>query len=224
MKFFTLVLALFTFTLSAAQEPQEYQFPSFDSLKVFDLITVNLVKSDAPRVVVSGRDASYVEVIKKGNLLKIRMSSDRIFDGENTFVYVYYTDLVLIDGNEGSRIYSNELLELDQLEIKVQEGATVEAGLAVENLDLRAVTGGIIELKGTARFQDVVVNTGGIINNSLLKTDHTKVKVQAGGEVDVYASQSVDVNVRAGGDVTVYGNPTKVKEKTLLGGRIDFKK
>jgi hypothetical protein len=90
----------------------------------------------------------------------------------------------------------------------------------VEKLDVRAVTGGIINLKGTARFQDITVNTGGIVNNRSLKTDFTKVKVQAGGEVEVYASKSIDALVKAGGDISVFGNPEQVKKKTFFGGRI----
>ena len=50
-----------------------------------------------------------------------------------------------------------------------------------------------------------------------------EVKVQAGGEVEVYASKSVDARVRAGGDITVYGNPTNVNQKSLFGGDIIIK-
>jgi hypothetical protein len=220
MRILSFILFVIIGTSVCAQEPQEYQLPDFNTIKVYDLITVNLVKSDTPRVVVSGDDAAYVEVVKKNRLLKIRMSTDKIFDGDNTFVYVYYTDLELIDGNEGATIFSNELLEQPRLEIKVQEGARVEAGLAVENLYLRAVTGGIIDLKGTARYQEVIVNTGGVVDNSQLKTDRTKVKVQAGGEVDVYATKSIDALVRAGGNIRVFGNPSQVDKKTVLGGDI----
>lgn len=220
MKILFLLITCFAINTIHAQKPQEYNLLDFDTVKVFDLITVNLVKSDTPRVVVKGRDSDYVEIVQKDNLLKIRMTTDKIFDGNNTFVYVYYSDLKLIDGNEGARILSNELIEQSRLEIKVQEGAQVEAGLVVNKLYLRAVTGGILELKGTASYQEVVVNTGGIVMNERLKTEHTNVKVQAGGEVDIYATKSVDANVRAGGDIRILGNPDKVKKKTFLGGDI----
>jgi hypothetical protein len=105
----------------------------------------------------------------------------------------------------------------------VQEGARVKVGLSVDNLKLRAVSGGIIEASGTATFQDATVNTGGIVENRKLITDHSTVKVQAGGEVTVHATESIDVNVRAGGDVNVTGSPKKVIQKTLFGGRIVIK-
>jgi hypothetical protein len=212
---------LFSF-LSVAQNPIEAIVSDFDKLKTYDLITVSLVKSSENKIIISGRDAQDVEYVQKNGVLKIRMRAEKIFDGVETFVYVYYKRLLTIDANEGSRVVSNELIEQNRLEIKVQEGASVKAGLKVKNLDVRAVTGGIVELSGQVEDQILVVNTGGIVENAKLRTYYTKVNVQAGGEVEIYATQTVDINVRAGGDVMVYGNPVNVKKKTLLGGRVEI--
>jgi hypothetical protein len=206
-----------------AQTPIELTIPQFNTIKVYDLMTVNLVKSTENKIIITGRDAQDVEYVLKNDLLKVRMKTDKIFDGGNTFVHVYYTNLDVIDGNEGAVITSNEMIEQPQLSIMVQEGARVKAGLKIDNLKLRAVSGGIIEASGTATYQEVVVNTGGIIENHKLVTAYTTVKVQAGGEVEVYATKSVDVNVRAGGDVIVTGSPEKVSKKTLFGGSISIK-
>jgi hypothetical protein len=222
MKQLVLTTAILFTLLSVAQNPIETVVSDFDTIKSYDLVTVNLVKSLENKIIISGRDAQDVEYVQKNGVLKIRMRAEKIFDGLETFVHVYYKELAVIDANEGSLIVSNELLEQDRLEIRVQEGATVTAGLTVKNLDIRAVTGGIVQLSGQVEDQIVVVNTGGIVENALLTTDYTKVKVQAGGEVAVYATQRVDISVRAGGDVMVYGNPLKVKKKTLLGGRIEI--
>ncbi len=216
---FTLVVLL-TSIFNYSQNPIETVVSNFDTIKTFDLVTVNLVKSNENKIIISGEDAQYVEYVQKNNILKIRMQTDKIFDGTETFVHVYYKELKTIDANEGSIILSNELIEQNRLEIKVQEGAKVKAGLTVKNLDVRAVTGGIVQLSGQVEDQIVVVNTGGIVENAKLKSDYSKVKVQAGGEVEVFASQTVDINVRAGGDVIVYGNPKNIDKKTLFGGRI----
>lgn len=218
----TAILLLFV-SFTHAQTPIELTIPQFNTIKVYDLMTVNLVKSTENKIIITGRDAQDVEYVLKNDLLKVRMKTDKIFDGGNTFVHVYYTNIDVIDGNEGAVITSNEMIEQPQLSIMVQEGARVKAGLKIDNLKLRAVSGGIIEASGTATYQEVVVNTGGIIENHKLVTDYTTVKVQAGGEVEVHATKSVDVNVRAGGDVIVTGSPEKVSKKTLFGGSISIK-
>lgn len=206
--------------LGFSQNPREVQLGNFNTIKVYDLITVNLVKSKENKIIITGQDASDVEYVHKNDILKVRMAFDKQFDGTETFVHVYYTDLKTIDGNEGAFITSNELIEQPQLEIKVQEGARVKAGVIVEFLEIKAVSGGITEVSGTVDQQNISVNTGGIVENSQLKTKRTNVKVRAGGEVEVHAMNAVDVNIQAGGDVIVYGNPQKVNKKTFAGGRI----
>jgi hypothetical protein len=224
MKSFLFIIPILFSFLSIAQNPIEAIISDFDKLKTYDLITVSLVKSSENKIIISGRDSQDVEYVQKNGVLKIRMRAENIFDGAETFVRVYYKKLLTIDANEGSRIVSNGLIEQNRLVIKVQEGASVKAGLKVKNLDVRAVTGGIVELSGQVEDQILVVNTGGIVENAKLRTYYTKVNVQAGGEVEIYATQTADINVRAGGDVIVFGSPVNVKKKTLLGGRVKIMK
>ncbi|MCP4976583.1 MAG: DUF2807 domain-containing protein, partial [Maribacter sp.] len=122
-----------------------------------------------------------------------------------------------------AKIVCNELIKQDHLEIRTQEGAQIKAGLDVVNLDVRAVTGGIVEVSGLAENQWIVLNTGGIFEGRELKTSNTEIKITAAGEAEIFASNKVDINVKAGGDVYVYGNPRSVNKKTLAGGRVYIK-
>ncbi|WP_299209620.1 head GIN domain-containing protein [uncultured Dokdonia sp.] len=219
-KIIIIVIAVSISAITFAQDPITKNVDDFTEVKVYDRIVVNLVKSEENKVVVSGADASQVEVINKDGKLKIRMEFDLIFDGNNTFVNVYYNNLKTIDGNEGAEITSNELIEQDEIEIKMQEGARIKVGLKVRNAEMRAVTGGIIEASGLATSQDITVNTGGVYEGRDFETEFAKVFVQAGGEVEVYASKKVDITIRAGGDVDVYGKPAEVKRSRTFGGRI----
>lgn len=220
MKILSSIVVLLVTTLSFAQSPIEKKVGDFNEVKVFDLIEVNLIKSKENAVVIKGKDVEAVEIINKDGVLKIRMKLDKIFNGDETFVAIHYTELDVIDGNEGAFIASNELIEQNKITLKTQEGARIKIGLNVENLDVRAVTGGVVETRGRATYQDVVLNTGGVYEGKHLETKNTTVKIQAAGEADVNASDFVDANVKAGGDVYIYGNPEKVKKKTLFGGTI----
>lgn len=220
MKLRNTLIALFIVVTGFAQNPITKNVGDFTQVKVFDRIVVNLVKSNENKVVITGEDASQVQVINKDGKLKIRMDFGLIFDGNRTFVHVHYNNLEIIDGNEGAEITSNELIEQDKIEIKMQEGARIKVGLQVKEVKLRAVTGGIIEASGQAQQQEVTVNTGGIYEGENLVTENASIFVQAGGEVEAYASELADITVRAGGDVIVYGNPTQVKRKRTFGGRI----
>lgn len=220
MKTIITFIAILIMSISFAQSPITKNVGDFTEVKVYDRIVVNLVKSTENKVVITGEDVSQVNVVNKDGTLKIKMDLDLIFDGNKTFVYVHYNNLEVIDGNEGAVITSNELIEQDKIEIKMQEGARVKVGLQVREALLRAVTGGIIEASGQATVQRVKVNTGGIYEGRNLETETAEIFVQAGGEVEAYASKMADLTIRAGGDIVIYGNPAEVKKHRTFGGRI----
>lgn len=210
-------------TISFAQSIVNKEVGSFSEIKVYDLIEVNLIKSDVNKIMVKGHNVYDVKFVNKNGVLKLRMDADSKFQGEDTFVEVYYTSLSIIDGNEGARIVCNELIQQNNLTLKTQEGAKIVVGMEVKDVDIRAVTGGVVEASGLAKNQIVVINTGGVFDGRGLKSEVASIKISAGGEAELYATEQVDVNVKAGGDVFVYGNPKTVNKNTLAGGRIVFK-
>lgn len=225
MKTITTVLIVLFLSISLqAQNPKEMNIKDFTTVKVYDLIHISLVKSEENKVVISGQDAEDVEIISKNNILKVRMKLERTFDGTKTFVAVHYKNLEVIDGNEGAKIIGNELIEQNNIELRAQEGAVLKIGLDVKKLEIKAVSGGIIETKGKAKSQNITINTGGVYQGREFITKNTKVKVSAGGDAAIYASDTVDAKITAGGDVYIYGNPRNVKKKQTFGGRIKIKK
>lgn len=219
MKKIILVLLLITAGAVNAQDNVK-NIGDFTEVKVFDRMRVNLIKSSENKVILKGKDTEDIELVNNDGILKIRMDIDKIFDGNETFVEVYYNNLRVIDANEGARVEVNELLEQPKIEIRVQEGAQVNAGLDVEYAEMRAVTGGIITANGSAEKQNVEINTGGIFEGKSLETTDTSLRIQAGGEAAIFARRTADVKIRAGGDVTVYGNPTELLKDKFIGGRV----
>lgn len=219
-----LSLAMLVITSSAfSQRIINKDVGEFSEIKVYDLIEVNLIKSDENRILIKGEKVDDIKFVNKDGTLKLRMQLEKKFQGEHTLIEVYYTDLDIIDGNEGAKIVFNETVIKDKLVLKTQEGAQIKIGMEVDDVEIRAVTGGIIEAAGIAKNQVIVINTGGVFEGRELKTSTTSVKISAGGEALLSASERVDINVRAGGDVYVYGNPKEVNKNTLAGGRIYIK-
>lgn len=211
-------------TLTAfSQHIVDKEVGDFNEIKVFDLIEVNLIQSDENRIKIKGEHAYDIKFVNKDGVLKLRMQLERKFSGEDTLIEVFYTNLDVVDSNEGARIIFNETVEKDRIELKAQEGGLIRIGMDVQHVDVRAVTGGIVEASGLAKNQVIVLNTGGIFEGRELKTKIASVKVTAGGEAQIHASDKLDINVKAGGDVSVYGNPKDVSKKTMAGGRIVFR-
>ena len=220
MKNISTLCILFISLFSFGQYTIDTEVGEFNEIKVFDLIEVNMIQSDENKIMIKGKNVDDIKWANKDGVLKLRMQLDKKFTGEDTLIEVYYTDIAIIDGNEGAQITCNEMLKKNKIELKVQEGAKIHIGMDVAYADIRAVTGGIIEASGLAQNQSIVINTGGIFDGRELRTQTSDVKISAGGEAEVFASEKIDINVKAGGDVTVYGQPKKVNKKTFVGGRV----
>ncbi len=197
------------------------ELEAFKELKAFDGLSVNLIRSDVNKAVIAGANTEKVAIVNNDGVLKIRMEIDMIFAGYRTFIDLYYTDpLVVIDVNEDARITSSGVIKQGVLELKAQEGGELQIQAEVEQLLIKAVTGGIITANGVSHNQDVAINTGGVYHGKGFKTKFSTVNVNAGSTAEIFASDYVKATVKAGGEVLVHGNPAKMDEKTVFGGRI----
>lgn len=221
--FFVLVFFLPIFSGIYGQDAQiTHELKSFSEIKVFDGLSVTLIKSDVNRAIITGANTKKVAVVNNSGVLKLRMEIDKIFSGYRTFIDVYYTaPLKIIDVNEDARIISKETVEQDILELRAQEGGELQINCKAEQLLVKAVSGGDIMTEGISKNQDIIINTGGSYDGKEFRTEFTTIKVNAGGNASIYATDYVNANVKAGGKVFVYGDPLKMDEKTVFGGKIE---
>lgn len=194
---------------------------SFKELKVFDGLSINLIKSTENKVIITGENTGKVAIVNNEGVLKIRMQIGKIFSGYKTFVDLYYAgDIVVIDVNEDARIVTEEVIQQDILELKAQEGGELIVSAVVEQMLIKSVSGGIIKTAGSSNVQDVQINTGGVYEGKNFETNFSTINVNAGSRAEIFAKDYVKATVKAGGEVLVYGNPDKVEEKTVFGGTI----
>jgi hypothetical protein len=218
-----LLVSFFALNSSLAQEDEKLtiELDTFTEVKGFDGLSINLIQSDVNKAVVTGANTDKVDFVNNDGVLKVRMQIDKIFSGYRTFIDLYYTEeLIIIDVNEDARIYSEETITQDVLELKAQEGGELDINAEVEQLLIKTVTGGVIKTQGTSDLQDVAINTGGVYEGKGLKTKFSTVNVNAGSRAEIYAFEYVKVTVKAGGEVLVYGDPAKMEEKTVFGGTV----
>jgi len=97
MKHYNLLLFIFVHLFS--QTPITKTLGEFSELKVYDLINVELIKASENKIINSGKEITMFYT-KEHNTLKIRMKLKYKFNGAETQVKIYYTDIDIIDVNE----------------------------------------------------------------------------------------------------------------------------
>lgn len=222
MKKIASIFMVFVTTLGFAQVTKN--LGEFDSVSVFDKISVQLIDSNENRIEITGSRANDVEIVNKNGTLKIRMAVKNILDGEDVSVKLYFKDINEISANEGSYVICDTPIKQTAMKVETKEGAEVRLNLDVKKANLRAVTGGILKIKGKATNSDISIGTGGILQAEDLQTVQTSIKITTGGEADIRASELVDAKVRAGGNITIYGSPQQINKSTTLGGSINESK
>src|SRR5690606_37501609 len=111
------VLLLLPLLLSA-QGILEREVGTFNEIKVYDLIVVNLIQSDRNKILIKGRNVDDIRWNNNNGTLRLRMKLDKKFQGEDTVIEVHHTDINVIDANEGSRIECNELVKKNKIELR----------------------------------------------------------------------------------------------------------
>ena len=195
----------------------------FSTLKVYDLINVELIKSDTNKIMITGQNISDVSIIQKNDLLKIRMNTKKMFNGNQTQVKLFYTAIDVIDANEGAVINSKDPINQYELTLKTQEGAEISALADTKLLNIKCFTGGVVSVSGTTELQKLSLRTGGIYLGSNLVSEYSNVNIKTGGEAHVKTQKDLDIRIFSGGDVFIYGKPKKINQKRLFGGRVIFK-
>ncbi|TVZ16133.1 head GIN domain-containing protein [Maribacter sp. MAR_2009_72] len=222
MKQIAIIVFLFGCILVNGQDNKITQnLDAFKEIKGFDGLSINLIKSNENKAVITGENTSSVAIVNNNGILKIRMQIGKIFSGYKTFIDVYYSNpLVVIDVNEDARIITEDIIQQDVLELKAQEGGELIVQAEVEQMLIKSVSGGIIKTSGNANLQDVQINTGGVYEGKNFETNFSTINVNAGSRAEINARDYVKATVKAGGEVLVFGNPKKLEEKTVFGGTI----
>ncbi|AWK03636.1 DUF2807 domain-containing protein [Flavobacterium crocinum] len=193
----------------------------FDTVKVYDKLSVKLVQSSENKVVIKGAREAELEAVNKNGILKLRMPFPKLLSGNDLEVTLYYKHIELIDVNEGAEVTSKETIKATSFKVSAQEGGKINVDLNVDKLKVSSVSGGEITATGKADNLDAGLGAGGYFLGSKLATSQTKVSVSAGGKADVNASTLVDAKVSAGGSIYIYGKPKQINQKTVFGGKIE---
>ena len=222
MKFNLFILLFFSAALGFSQSDDiTVTTASFSEVKVYDGLSVTIKKGPINELKITGEDPKNVVILNEKGVLKIRMKFKKMFSGYRTFVTLSHSSsYVLLDANEESSIEVLYAISQPILEIKTQEGAQITADLKLEQLIVKAVSGGLVSTRGSAKIQDVSINTGGIYQGQNLMSSFTTIDVNAGGKASINAKDYVGATVKAGGSIKVFGDPKKMDEKTFFGGVI----
>lgn len=222
----TIFLALLLISLTVvAQTKITKNLGDYTTLKVFNGIEVELIKSDKQYLEISGNKSDRVKIKNVNNTLKLSMKfsvnpTENAAEGEVLIKVYYNKNINVIDANEGATITSKNFNQ-EKLEVNAQERAFINLATKVNYLKVRTSSGGIVKLSGTAKNQEVDVDLYGTYHGFTMKVSgNSTVKAGTGAKAEVLAGETLNAKVSFGGSIFYKGDPEVIKDKKVIGGII----
>lgn len=226
MKKIIFICAVFMSVTAFAQTTINQNLGDFTTLKVYNGIELELIKSTDQKLEITGDKSEKVKIKNVNNTLKLSLPfslkpSNNSADGKILIKLYYNKNINIIDANEGATITSKDFNQ-DKVELNAQERAFINITTKTKYLTIIASSGGIIKVSGTAKNQEVDVDLYGIYHGFNLKsTGNSTVKAGTGAKAEVTAGETLNAKVSFGGTIFYKGNPEVVKDKKVIGGIIE---
>ncbi|MDB2633085.1 DUF2807 domain-containing protein [Flavobacteriaceae bacterium] len=221
MKNYTLLFIILINTSLFAQSTKTTSLGDFYKIKIFSGIKLELIKDKENKLEITDNETDRVRFKNNNGVLKISLKFPDNLSAKETKVKLYYKqDILVIDVNEGSTITGNGIYQTN-LEVKAQEGATIQLNINTKHLKVKSVTGSIINLTGKTKNQEIEVDLYGVYHGYGVETiGNTIVKSGIGSKAEIKTGETLNAKVSFGGSVLYKGTPEVKQTKKVAGGII----
>jgi hypothetical protein len=196
----------------------------FTKIKVSTGLDLYISQGSKNQITVEA-DENLQEIIRtevNDGILKI-YSKKNIWKAKARKVYVTIKNLEALTATSGADVYTNEALEVNNLNINATSGADIHVSVDANTIETTATSGSNIEVSGISNNHISKATSGASIDAYQLRSKNVTVKVTSGANINVYASESIDAKATSGGDIDFKGSPKKVNKKTSSGGSVSAK-
>lgn len=221
-KFFYFLITLMVCTLSTfAQNSATKEFGNVDELHVLGDIEVTLRSGNETVAEIDVMDISLDKVVTEleGTRLAIRLKPG-IYKGAEVKIHLTYKHLREVRATAGARIYMDDAVSGDKLEMYAGSGGRIDAKVDVNVLEQRVMEGSRITVRGNAPSHECRVYSGGILEAEQLNSEFVFARVNTGGMATIYVKDELEASVGTGGRLTYHGNPPKESIKKHLGANV----
>lgn len=200
---------------------QKRNLDNFNQIKVSRGMNVYISEGNETTVLVKA-DENLLEVIEteiNGNVLKVTCSAN-IRKAKVKKVFITVPNLKAIEAFAGSNIYSETVLNFDELEVSASAGSNVTLEINSDNTNASASAGSNLKLKGKTNSFIAKASSGSNIKANDLRTTNSEAKVNSGANIWVLVKNNFKGNANSGGNVFYYGNPSSTDINRSSGGNV----
>ncbi len=229
MKFIAiLITSCFLFNIQLlAQEKQTRNVGSFSGIALSSGGTVYLTQGDEEKVEVQASSDIIDEIITEvrgGTLVIKRRDSDSWFSwgsSSGSFdVYVTARRIEEVDVSGSGRIYGQNKITSDRLELDVSGSGRMELKVYTKMIEADISGSGRIQLEGNGTDLEVSISGSGSVDAIDFAVENCEARISGSGRCEVNVSKSIDARISGSGSVYYKGEPDKINSSTSGSGRV----
>lgn len=201
----------------------EHELKSFNQVDVSNSWNVILIKSNAPKLVVTANENLHevLEFAVKNNLLTIT-SKQNIGSADAKKIKVFYTGtLQKVAAHSGSSITSDEFFEQEDIKIDASSGSEISVHIETKIAEANASSGAEIKLTGATQQFTSKASSGSEIDAKTLKSQTATADASSGAEITLAVSKKFTGEASSGGEVNYFGNPESVSVNNSVSGEVN---
>ena len=181
---------------------------------------VYLTQGDDVEVLVKGQEniIDELETRVRNDVWEIEFD-DCVEDSDVLRIYITSPNINFIANNGSGKIKSDNILRMNDLEIKNNGSGRLELSLEGDLVTLRNTGSGKIELEGVAATLDADIKGSGDLEAFDLLVRDGQVEVDGSGDAQVNVSDFLEIMIEGSGDVYYKGDPD-LKVTTRGSGKV----
>lgn len=225
MKKIILIICIFFIGAISAQTPVLKNLENFSILKVYNGITVELIRSIDQKIEITGEKSTQVLISNTNGTLKLSLPfsinpKDNSAEGKVTVKLFYNKNIDEIAANNSATITAKDFKQLN-LALFVRERGFIALNCDLDYLKVMASSGGIIKLSGTTKTQEIDVDLYGVYHGfNMISVVNSIVKSGNGAKAEINSIKTLHAKVSFGGSIFYKGSPVVIKDKKVIGGII----
>lgn len=221
----TFIASLAMVTIFAQKEvTTSIKLEDYTKLKLNGDILINVKDSSANFL-----ELKFVSGTAKENHIEAEIEDKllRVFAGVNFNKDIkvratLYTDKnpASIETINGGRIYLNNIIKNDSIELKAYNGGIINAEVETNYTFAKTTSGGLIVLKGNSKETDLRTYLGATIDATKLNVNKVAARANTKSLIKVNPKKELSAEAGTGGTIIYSGNPVLLQHEENLGGTI----
>lgn len=187
---------------------QELSLTEFTGFELNIDAQVFLSQGDELEVLVKGQEniIDELETRVRNDVWEIEFD-DCVEDSDVLRIYITAPNLNFIANNGSGKIKSDDILRMDNLEVKNNGSGDIQLSLETDIINSRISGSGKVEIEGIAATLDMDIKGSGDLEAFDLLVKDAQIEIDGSGDAQINVTDFLEIMINGSGDVYYKGDP-----------------